>query len=98
MSNIDAASNDSTQIFNATAKLILISHFLDSAYYYANNDASVHNSMASHNGQNETTEQSSRSPMAATRANSLASANSPTDSGSACLKTEALFNSDLNLG
>ncbi|XP_060520114.1 paired box protein Pax-5 isoform X2 [Cylas formicarius] len=70
------------------------SGLLNAAYYYANNDVSTANSVAGH----LSTEQSSRSPLAATRANSLASANSPTESGSACLKSENIFTHDLNLG
>ncbi|KAK9885916.1 hypothetical protein WA026_013792 [Henosepilachna vigintioctopunctata] len=71
------------------------SGLLNTAYFYTNNDLHPqHTSISSMNG--TSAEQSSRSPLAATRANSLASANSPTDSGSACLKTE-IFNNDLNL-
>ncbi|XP_065161483.1 paired box protein Pax-5 isoform X2 [Atheta coriaria] len=68
-------------------------------YYYTNNDPTIVNTS---NSVNTTaapgSEQSSRSPLAATRANSLASANSPTESGSACQKGEeaVIFNSDLN--
>ncbi|KAJ8936672.1 hypothetical protein NQ318_023139 [Aromia moschata] len=77
------------------------SGLLNSAYYYANNDVPMNNSVGQVNGgvgSSVNAEQSSRSPLAATRANSLASANSPTESGSACLKTENIFNThDLNL-
>lgn len=74
--------------------------FLDSSYYYSSNDIPVHNNIAHVGGidSNVATEQNSRSPLAATRANSLASANSPTESGSACVtKTENIFTHDLNL-
>ncbi|KAK9752922.1 Paired box domain [Popillia japonica] len=74
------------------------SGLLNSAYYYTNNDSPITNTVAHISGQCTNPEQSSRSPLAATRANSLASANSPTESGSACLKPEIIFNSDLNLG
>lgn len=71
--------------------------FTDSAAYYYN-DGSPSNAAAHVAGVSAANaEQSSRSPLAATRANSLASANSPTESGSACLKTEVLFNTDLRL-
>lgn len=74
--------------------------FLDSAYYY-NNDITPHGisneTQLGFVNSNTNTDQSSRSPLAATRANSLASANSPTESGSACLKTENIFTHDLNL-
>lgn len=60
--------------------------FTDSAYYYCN-ELPVNNSTSQVSGQTQNfEEQNSRSPLAATRANSLASADSPT--GSACLKTE----------
>lgn len=68
---------------------------LNSSYYYANNE-NQSNSLNSLNGASTSTDQNSRSPLAATRANSIASANSPTESGSACLKTE-IFTHDLNL-
>ncbi|KAH1010045.1 hypothetical protein HUJ05_004406, partial [Dendroctonus ponderosae] len=58
------------------------------SYYYTNNDIAITNP----------DEQTSRSPTAATRANSLAPANSPTESGSACLKTEAIYPHELNMG
>lgn len=73
--------------------------FFADTYYYTNNDPTIVNTS---NSVNTTaapgSEQSSRSPLAATRANSLASANSPTESGSACQKGEeaVIFNSDLN--
>ncbi|XP_076263277.1 paired box protein shaven isoform X7 [Rhynchophorus ferrugineus] len=72
------------------------SGLLNTAYYYTNNDiaSSSHSTVNTGNS----TDQNSRSPLAATRANSLASANSPTESGSACLKTENIFNHELNLG
>ncbi|ENN70959.1 hypothetical protein YQE_12360, partial [Dendroctonus ponderosae] len=57
------------------------------SYYYTNNDIAITNP----------DEQTSRSPTAATRANSLAPANSPTESGSACLKTEAIYPHELNM-
>ncbi|KAG5866208.1 hypothetical protein JTB14_021949 [Gonioctena quinquepunctata] len=76
------------------------SGLLNGAYYYSNNDVGAHNSGLENCGvnPNTNTDQSSRSPLAATRANSLAPANSPTDSGSACLKTENIFSHGLNLG
>ncbi|KAF5281021.1 hypothetical protein FQA39_LY05226 [Lamprigera yunnana] len=67
-----------------------------SPYYYSNSEGPIL-STVSHIAEPINNEQTSRSPLAATRANSLASANSPTDSGSACLKTEVLFNDDMNL-
>lgn len=71
----------------------------DSASYYYNENPSNPAVQQPSDVSTCSAEQSSRSPLAATRANSLASANSPTESGSACLKTEALFNTtDLNLG
>ncbi|XP_018331909.1 paired box protein Pax-3-A isoform X4 [Agrilus planipennis] len=77
------------------------SGLLNPATYYYTTNENVVNSGPELNGQQPTSasnpEQSSRSPLAATRANSLASANSPTDSGSACLKSEVLFTTDLDL-
>ncbi|RZC40692.1 hypothetical protein BDFB_007229, partial [Asbolus verrucosus] len=73
------------------------SGLLNSPYYYTNNDASVNNHLNC-TSSTENAEQNSRSPLAATRANSLASANSPTESGSACLKSENIYTHDLNLG
>ncbi|XP_072390874.1 uncharacterized protein [Diabrotica undecimpunctata] len=77
------------------------SGLLNSAYYYNDITATGINSnepaQISCINSNANTDQSSRSPLAATRANSLASANSPTESGSACLKTENIFTHDLNL-
>uniref|UniRef100_A0A6P7FL45 Paired box protein Pax-5 isoform X2 n=1 Tax=Diabrotica virgifera virgifera TaxID=50390 RepID=A0A6P7FL45_DIAVI len=77
------------------------SGLLNSAYYYnditANGINSNEPAQISCVNSNANTDQSSRSPLAATRANSLASANSPTESGSACLKTENIFTHDLNL-
>ncbi|CAG9837694.1 unnamed protein product [Diabrotica balteata] len=77
------------------------SGLLNSAYYYnditANGINSNEPAQISCINSNANTDQSSRSPLAATRANSLASANSPTESGSACLKTENIFTHDLNL-
>lgn len=78
--------------------------FADSSYYYSNNDIPLNGGPMGQIGiidLNPSADQNSRSPLAATRANSLASANSPTDSGSACVvaKTENIFNrNDLNLG
>ncbi|XP_017783393.1 PREDICTED: paired box protein Pax-2 isoform X2 [Nicrophorus vespilloides] len=75
------------------------SGLLNSAYYYTNNEVPMNSSVANLNGSSVATpEENSRSPLAATRANSLASANSPTESGSACLKSEetVIFASDLN--
>ncbi|CAH0547811.1 unnamed protein product [Brassicogethes aeneus] len=73
------------------------SGLLNAPYYYSNNEMQLN---APHVVGTSTanSEQSSRSPLAATRANSLASANSPTESGSACLKTENIYTHDLNLG
>ncbi|XP_050312079.1 paired box protein Pax-5 isoform X8 [Anthonomus grandis grandis] len=68
------------------------SGLLNTAYYYSNGNDLVTST------EPNAAEQSSRSPLAATRANSLASANSPTESGGACLKTETIFPPDLNLG
>ncbi|CAH1975543.1 unnamed protein product [Acanthoscelides obtectus] len=81
------------------------SGLLTSAYYYNPCDGQLsavphHNGSAHQHlvgGATDNTaselEASSRSPVAATRANSLASANSPTESGSACVtKTEGMFN------
>lgn len=65
--------------------------FTGTASYYYNNEPSNPAVQSGDTGTSNA-EQSSRSPLAATRANSLASANSPTESGSACLKTEAIFN------
>ncbi|KAJ3629235.1 hypothetical protein MTP99_013640 [Tenebrio molitor] len=73
------------------------SGLLNAPYYYTNNDAPVNNHLNCPSS-SENAEQNSRSPLAATRANSLASANSPTESGSACLKAETLYTHDLNLG
>ncbi|XP_044269008.1 paired box protein Pax-5 isoform X1 [Tribolium madens] len=73
------------------------SGLLNSSYYYTNNDAPVNNHLNC-TSSTENAEQNSRSPLAATRANSLASANSPTESGSACLKAENIYTHDLNLG
>lgn len=77
--------------------------FLDPSYYYGNGEGPIISTVAHVTGSLNNNfinngEQSGRSPMAATRANSLASANSPTESGSACLKTEVLFSDDLHLG
>nr|CAH7768760.1 unnamed protein product [Callosobruchus chinensis] len=88
------------------------SGLLTSAYYYSPTDAQL-SAASHHNGSAHQhlvgvatdgstaseLEASSRSPVAATRANSLASANSPTESGSACVtKTEGMFNGhDLQL-
>ncbi|XP_044766659.1 paired box protein Pax-5 isoform X3 [Coccinella septempunctata] len=72
------------------------SGLLNSAYFYTNNDLHSQNPASGALNGSLNAEQSSRSPLAATRANSLASANSPTDSGSACLKTE-MFSNELNL-
>ncbi|XP_045462851.1 paired box protein Pax-5 isoform X5 [Harmonia axyridis] len=72
------------------------SGLLNTAYFYTNNDLHTQNPPAGSMNGSLNAEQSSRSPLAATRANSLASANSPTDSGSACLKTE-MFSNELNL-
>lgn len=73
--------------------------FADAPYYYTNNEVPVNNNLNCP-ASAENPEQNSRSPLAATRANSLASANSPTESGSsACLKAETIYNNhDLNLG
>ncbi|XP_031356393.1 paired box protein Pax-5 isoform X6 [Photinus pyralis] len=65
-------------------------------YYYSNGEGPIL-STVSQFADPSNGEQSSRSPLAATRANSLASANSPTDSGSACLKIEVLFSDEMNL-
>ncbi|XP_071055317.1 paired box protein Pax-5 isoform X3 [Onthophagus taurus] len=73
------------------------SGLLNSAYYCAHNENPEIVNGASPIGQCANSDQSSRSPLAATRANSLASANSPTGSGSGCLKVEVIFNSDLNI-
>ncbi|XP_066256023.1 paired box protein Pax-2a-like isoform X1 [Euwallacea similis] len=70
------------------------SGLLNSAYYYSNNEVGVSGAHPVPGSE----EQSSRSPLAATRANSLASANSPTESGSACLKSEAVYPTELNMG
>nr|XP_023011727.1 paired box protein Pax-5 isoform X1 [Leptinotarsa decemlineata] len=74
------------------------SGLLNTAYYYSNNNLGLQNNGAQICNANTNIDQSSRSPLSATRANSLASANSPTDSGSACLKTENIFTHELNLG
>lgn len=64
-------------------------------YYYSSEGPTINDLVQIENNSPNmnNVEQNSRSPVAATRANSLASANSPTESGSACLtQPDNMFN------